>query len=200
MTSTLLTKCESFSFKCTILLHLLKFLHKVSYLIYTQKLRFFLIRSNNAGTKKTLPEELRCDVQYHFLTSSLVLCFSDSNWDWSRVSLSGSFKALDQNVLISEDSFECIEKGFWFTGKQKFSQVFRTSFAKIERSVVAKRFNVKLGYMFLEDPNMQHFSTEYFFDVSFCTNDNGLSNFLRIHFFLSGAGLQNRDSIEIKIS
>lgn len=96
-----------------------------------------------------------------------MLCFSDNNWDWSFVSLSGSFQALDQNVLISEDSFEFIERSFLFSDKQKFSQVFKTSFAKIERSVVAKRFNVKLGYMFLEDPNMQHFSTEYFFDVSF---------------------------------
>lgn len=127
--------------------------------------------------KKTLPTELRCVAKYDFCTSSIVLCFSDDHWDWNCVSISGEYKSPVKDVVIEENLFKLIEDEEYEEDyvynynfdEQKFTQIFKLSIAKIERCVVAKRFSVKFGYMFHADPNNQHFSTEYFFDVSFCT-------------------------------
>lgn len=106
-------------------------------------------------------------MKYDFSTSSIVLSFSDDDWDWDRVSISGMYESLEKNVVIGEDSFEHIENVVRYNfSVQKYSQIYKTSIKNIERHILAKRFSVKIGYMFIDDPKMQHYSTEYFFDVS----------------------------------
>lgn len=147
-------------------------------------LQFEIDRNNESGKyenkKKDLPRELRCAIKYDFRDSSIVLCFSDNYWDWSRISINGTYNSPDKNVSLSENSFNYIEKDYVynFMNKQKFSQIYKASINNIERNAVAKRFSVKLAYMFLEDKNMQHFATEYSFDVS--SNFDKFATFLRI--------------------
>lgn len=120
--------------------------------------------------KKTLPKELRCVVKYDFRIKTLALCFSDDEWEWSPVSISGMYKSAEKNIVIVEDKFEEIVNDFVFNfDKQTHTRIYKASIADIDRNVAAKRFSVKIAYMFLADPNMQHFATEYSFDVRFCT-------------------------------
>lgn len=157
--------------------------------------------SNNKEGKedktKTLPKELLCAVKYDFRTKTIILCFSDGEWDWSRISISGMYKLPQKNIVITEKSFEYVETDYIynFAEKQKFTQIYKASIADIERNVVANRFSVKIAYMFLEDPNMQHFATEYFFEVRFCTLDIQSFDFAK-NSCLTGAVLSKRDQAE----
>jgi hypothetical protein len=123
--------------------------------------------------EKKLPEQLNCAVKYDFTKKTIVLCFSENEWDWSKVSIQGIYYSADKNIPIVENQFEYVEIEneyvYNFIEKQaKFSKMFKVTINKIDRHVLMKQFSVKLGYTFLEDVDWNHFATEYFFDVRSC--------------------------------
>jgi hypothetical protein len=119
--------------------------------------------------EKKLPDYLQATGKYNFNDQNVVLCMYADKYDWSLVSITGSYDF--NKTQIPNEQFEEIT-GIDFvynitpTGKTIKAKVFKFDASKIDRHVLMKQFTVQISYIFLEDVDLQLHSTKYKFEVS----------------------------------
>lgn len=117
---------------------------------------------------KKLPENIFAIGKYNFKDQNVALCFYVDKYDWSLVSITGLY---DFNMIkINEAQFvEITDNDFVYnlkpSGKEVKSKVFKFDTTKIDRHVLMKQFTVNISYIFLEDVDLQLYSSKYTFDV-----------------------------------
>lgn len=119
--------------------------------------------------KNELPSKLECKVIFNFQQSLIEICFSDDTWDWTPRSIGGKYKSIEGNVSIFDKIYVHVVQESFSDDEfeyHRFSQKYILKIHEIERHVLYKRFSVKIGYKFLEDPKKELRTTEYEFDVS----------------------------------
>ncbi|CRK88261.1 CLUMA_CG002041, isoform A [Clunio marinus] len=124
-----------------------------------------------------LPKCLSVGGKYDFNNKRLVLCFWAKKWEWSLVSIRGVYKF--NNFQIPENSFQEITgDDFTYnvtpTGENNHAKVFKVDISRIDRHVLKKHFSVEISYIFLGDVDMNHFRSNYIFDLPYFQNETKL--------------------------
>lgn len=123
-----------------------------------------------------------------------MLCFWDDHFDWSLVHIGGCYDFT--NARISEQSFEEITGAdfvYNITPPEAKAKVFKVDISRIDRHILMNKFTVDLTYLFLDDPDMQLFSSKYSFEVSFdsCVVDTDSS------LIFTGSVLPTRNTLAV---
>jgi hypothetical protein len=149
--------------------------------------------------EKKLPEYLHAIGKYNFNDESVVLCMYADKFDWSLVSITGTYDF--NKIPIAENRFEEITgNDFVYNiaplGETIMAKVFKFDASKIDRHVLMKQFTVQISYIFLEDVDLQLHTTKYKFEVS-----SLMPLLLQTHeFSRTGSIFQRRNSREVQVS
>lgn len=96
-----------------------------------------------------------------------MLYFYDPDFDWSLVHISGCYNFTSEKIM-EQDFVEITGDNFVYN-MQEFkkckSKLFKLDVGKIDRHILMKKFTVNLNYLFLQDFDMQLYSSKYTFDV-----------------------------------